>query len=225
MIKFKLKEMMDKREMTIKEVHEVTGISRNTLSNMYNGKTNGIQFENLDKLLGALNCTTEDLLDRLPPPITFFFRYEDDKCVVTFGDIKNPRDFEITYDVNYDFEIPELNITNITGPGISEISQRRSPINDLSYFSISLLDIFFYVFVDMLLKEGKLEGNLETLLVSHSIRNSREYSFKSDAYTIVDIVDDRVNSDILHHLASKEYSRYGSKMKVTVQDKVIIEFI
>lgn len=50
MIKIDLKTLMQEQNLSIQDVYEGTGISRNTISQLYNGKSKGIQFETLSKL-------------------------------------------------------------------------------------------------------------------------------------------------------------------------------
>jgi|SRR5699024_10861033 len=58
-----LKDVLNKKGLSIKEIHEKTGISRNTLSMMANDKTNGIQFDTLASLLEVLDCTVSELIE------------------------------------------------------------------------------------------------------------------------------------------------------------------
>ena len=61
MIKFRLKEIMENRGIKISELNEKTGISRNSLSLLINGKSQGVQFETLEKITNALNIEIDDL--------------------------------------------------------------------------------------------------------------------------------------------------------------------
>lgn len=62
MIKINLKEIMKKKRIGISELHELTGISRSTITPIYNGKSKGLQFDTLDKLLTALDVPVESLI-------------------------------------------------------------------------------------------------------------------------------------------------------------------
>ena len=58
---------MDKRDIV-----KMTGIDRHTLNNICKCKTKGIEFETLNKLCWALDCTPNDLLRYVPdenPPV------------------------------------------------------------------------------------------------------------------------------------------------------------
>lgn len=67
MIKNRLSTIMGYKRIKPHEIVTLTGISRKTLYNIYNDKTKGIEFETLNKLCFALDCTHNDL-----------FRYEPD---------------------------------------------------------------------------------------------------------------------------------------------------
>ena len=57
-----LSTLMGSRRYTIKDVHEKTGLSRNTISNLYNDKATRIDFTTICKLCTLFNCGVEDLL-------------------------------------------------------------------------------------------------------------------------------------------------------------------
>ena len=50
MIVFRLKEIMEEKNLKISDLNEQTGISRNSISSLLNGKTRGIQFDTLEKI-------------------------------------------------------------------------------------------------------------------------------------------------------------------------------
>lgn len=62
MFEIKLKEILDRKNMSMARLHELTGISQNTLGLIANGKNKGIQFETLDKIIDALNIELKDIL-------------------------------------------------------------------------------------------------------------------------------------------------------------------
>lgn len=57
-----LSTLIRSRRYTIKDVHEKTGLSRNTISNLYNDKATRIDFETIFKLCLLFECGIEDLL-------------------------------------------------------------------------------------------------------------------------------------------------------------------
>lgn len=63
MIKCNLSRILGEKRITIKEVHEKTGLSRNTISNLYNEKAGRVDFDTLEKLCEFLNCNISDLLE------------------------------------------------------------------------------------------------------------------------------------------------------------------
>lgn len=58
----KLRLLMAEHNYSIQYVHSKTGLSRTTISNLYNGYSDGIKFDTLGKLCELLNCTPNDLL-------------------------------------------------------------------------------------------------------------------------------------------------------------------
>ena len=57
-----LRVKMAERGLTIKDINKKTDLSRTTISNLYNGYSDGIKFHTLEKLCDFLNCTPNDLL-------------------------------------------------------------------------------------------------------------------------------------------------------------------
>lgn len=62
MIKLSVDYYMDKNGLSIQEVSKMTGLSRNTVSQLYNNSGKGVQFETLDRLTKALNISVHDLI-------------------------------------------------------------------------------------------------------------------------------------------------------------------
>ena len=62
-MEIKLLEMMARNNIRqIKELHEITGISRTIISNLLNGNKSGIRLDTLAKLCEALDCEIGDLV-------------------------------------------------------------------------------------------------------------------------------------------------------------------
>ena len=54
------------KKMDKREVIRISGLDRHTLNNIYKDKTKGIEFDTLDKLCYALECTPNDLFRYIP---------------------------------------------------------------------------------------------------------------------------------------------------------------
>lgn len=67
MLKFTLKEYMDQSGMSIQAVADKTGISRTTISAFYNEKSQGIQFDTLNKLVNGLGVEVYELFENVFP--------------------------------------------------------------------------------------------------------------------------------------------------------------
>lgn len=57
-----LRVLMAKQKMNIQDVHERTGLSRTTISKLYNETSTTISFETIYKLCMLFNCDVDDLL-------------------------------------------------------------------------------------------------------------------------------------------------------------------
>lgn len=72
MIRFKLGEMIEKkqftegRRVTINEIATATGLNRMTLSKILNQKGYGTGTETIDRLCEYFNCDVQDLMAHLP---------------------------------------------------------------------------------------------------------------------------------------------------------------
>ncbi len=63
MVKCLLSIAMGKKKVTIEQVSQATGISRNTISKLYHDKDlTGIKFDTLEKLCEYFGCNISDLL-------------------------------------------------------------------------------------------------------------------------------------------------------------------
>lgn len=57
-----LSTLMGKNRFSIKDVHEKTGLSRNTISNLYYDRATRIDFATIGKLCAAFECRIDELL-------------------------------------------------------------------------------------------------------------------------------------------------------------------
>ncbi len=62
MVNCNLSTLMGMKRYTIKDVHEKTGLSRSTISNLYNDKATRIDYETVDKLCMLFECSIDELL-------------------------------------------------------------------------------------------------------------------------------------------------------------------
>jgi putative transcriptional regulator len=74
MLRYKLKERIadkefhERRRVTIQEIAESTGITRNTLSKMLNQHGVSVRTENLDRLCAYFGCRIEQVVEYVPEP-------------------------------------------------------------------------------------------------------------------------------------------------------------
>lgn len=62
MVQIMLSRLLEKQKMSISDLAEKTQLHRNTINNLINKKTEGIQFDTLEKICFALKCNIQDLL-------------------------------------------------------------------------------------------------------------------------------------------------------------------
>lgn len=60
-VKNNLRVLMAKHKMSIKDVHEATGMSRTTISKLYNETSTTISFETIESLCLLFDCDIKDL--------------------------------------------------------------------------------------------------------------------------------------------------------------------
>lgn len=73
MLRYKLQELTAekafrerRRRVTVQEIAQATGITRNTLSKMLNQHGASVRSENLDRLCAYFECRIEDLVEYVP---------------------------------------------------------------------------------------------------------------------------------------------------------------
>lgn len=118
MISLKLKKILDEQKKSITEVHDLTQISRSTLTQMTNGDSKGIQFDTLNSLCEKLEVGVEDLIKFTPSS----YNYDVKKILsskngyrfiflVNFGKGKRTNDFLIECNLLIDKENTSIHIT------------------------------------------------------------------------------------------------------------------
>jgi putative transcriptional regulator len=68
-IEFRLKEILEEKELSAYSVAKDLGMSQTAMSRMKNGQTAGIRFDTLSRLCELLNCQPGDLLAYVPEKI------------------------------------------------------------------------------------------------------------------------------------------------------------
>lgn len=63
MVKCNLSTLMGKHKMTIQDVHVKTGLSRNTIANLYHERATRADFDTIEALCRLFKCDVGDLLE------------------------------------------------------------------------------------------------------------------------------------------------------------------
>lgn len=58
-----LSTLMGRFRYSIQDVHKLTGLSRSTVSSLYNDKATRIDFDTLEKLCGLFECDASELFE------------------------------------------------------------------------------------------------------------------------------------------------------------------
>lgn len=58
-----LSTLMGRKRYTIQQVHVQTGLSRNTISNLYNDKASRIDYDTVEKLCSLFGCSLDELFE------------------------------------------------------------------------------------------------------------------------------------------------------------------
>lgn len=62
MIKIKIDKLLLEKNMKVKELAELVGITPSNLSILKNGRASGVRFNTLNKICKALDCQSGDIL-------------------------------------------------------------------------------------------------------------------------------------------------------------------
>ncbi|MFW7409153.1 helix-turn-helix domain-containing protein [Vagococcus fluvialis] len=109
MIIFNLKEVLKQRGLTMTDVHNSTGISKNTLSLLANGTSKGIQFDTLDKLISSIKVPIQELIlqkqdfEIIPSKLTVDYENNVIEYTVVFTDNINKNTFDISMKSPYNY--------------------------------------------------------------------------------------------------------------------------
>lgn len=203
MITINLRNVLEKKDISIKEIFEKTGISRNTLSLMANGKTTGIQFDTLEKLLGVLDCDIEDLITYSQQNFDFGFLLPGEEYIDSTKS-KNYNDeayFSFGFSKNYIRKI--VFNSSVNEHGVIEINIS----DDESYFTDDL-------------DENEIEQSLREL---RQIMSSNHYMYDLFSYLFI------YNLELCKKMFIPEHSKYVtvdlSKLSFLNEDKVKPQYL
>lgn len=168
MIKVKLKEILKKKGMTLKELHEITGISMNSLSIFQNQKRDGIQFSTLERIASALDVSLSDLLQIVEDEYEIKVRinsYSTNVDTLVQQDLSASINFEniqSNYVINIYFDtkiIPNsplnfliVNINDIKFENVSQNIKKILTAETSQLYQKELLHVLSYLLIQELMK-------------------------------------------------------------------------
>ncbi len=134
MLRFALNDFMDKENLSIQDVANKTGISRPTISQFYNNKGKGIQFETLDKIVRGLDI---DVIDDLFRDEIFNKDLEISVEVTTSLDLDDVLDDGYEPVLTVHFYSPEDSVDYFRMPITTKLGKSSSSSIDTIIFSYS----------------------------------------------------------------------------------------
>ncbi|UTH14062.1 helix-turn-helix domain-containing protein [Macrococcus equipercicus] len=168
MIKVNLKDILRKKGMTLSELHELTGISMNSLSIFQNQKRDGVQFATLEKIATALNVSLSDILQIVQDEYTLSVRSTsfitdayakstvDSTATLNFKNLQKVESIEITFDsqiITYsNNQLLVVDIKRLEYDKLSENLERLFDNQLTSLYQTELLRILSYLLIQELCK-------------------------------------------------------------------------
>lgn len=134
MIHVKLKPLLKEKNMTMKELHEQTGISMKSLSLFANQRTEGVQYNTLDKIVNVLNVEIGDLIEKVDSVFELSI-VENEKIMhspnkftfdFTINFIHVSQKIQYSFDVKVQSKINQLDKTTIL---FSKVAQIKENVN------------------------------------------------------------------------------------------------
>lgn len=189
MIEFMLKEIMENRGLKISDLNEATGISRNSLSLLINGKSRGIQFDTLEKITLALNIEVADLFKNVFNEL--IIKLNDISVVETYRRSKKFKKKDNFIVKKYAVNCELIEDNDIKKGFIPyEISVKLKPQNEIEI----LIDFSYSNLFNYLLNLLDENNNLKLLLVHYLSQNIYHLEFEriKEIKSFYNISDEKV---------------------------------
>lgn len=104
MLYFNFAHYVDKNKLSLNEIHEKTGISRNTLNLLYKNESKGIQLKTLNTLLNFFNISVDDFIKENEEKPEFEFSIDPDFKANILAPLNNAeRQFQTGMNLNYTY--------------------------------------------------------------------------------------------------------------------------
>ena len=65
-VRCNLSTLMGQKRLNIQDINDKTGLARNTISALYHDKAKRIDYETINKLCEALECSSSELIEYIP---------------------------------------------------------------------------------------------------------------------------------------------------------------
>ncbi|WP_338450546.1 helix-turn-helix transcriptional regulator [Niallia oryzisoli] len=192
MIKLNLKQIMKDQKLSLTDLSELTGISTNSLGALANGKSNGIQFHTLEKILDATGCRVEELIHNVGSLYTISLLRDSNN----YGSFTNLEAKPFAY--NIQFKNQDNGKTGILKIQVSALLNKvHLPKSNIDKISIQIL------FMDFILEN---ESDKE---LSFFIKNADDSLMTALAHLIATELLWNYQSEGINHNSSILFSWYG----------------
>lgn len=167
MIVFKLKDLLKEKRISNTEFSEMTGISRTSLSQLANGKSQGIQFDTLERICLSLNVKPGDLFD---------IEFNEPEFNIEFVGVTSPQTNQ--YIVNLIYLADVYNESIRIGICVKLELEDSSLTSSVSLLSDQIVNLFVNENYSHLEKNNSLNKE-HSQMINKALRQSKQRMFKA----------------------------------------------
>lgn len=190
MIRSNLKSVMNNKKITAQEIHNRTGISRNTLRLLTLNKSKGIQFDTLDELLNVLDCSIEDLFIHIPGDLKVSIDFIEGDVYLKYSTGK------VSEKIKIEYEIDSYTIQ------LKESEEFVEAVYRFMNYSPGIIEIIMYMMILEMIKNKKIPEASDVAIVEHEFISRIKTLDRYDE-TFVSLKDGKFNSLIMFHYLQK----------------------
>lgn len=190
MIRSNLKSVMNNKKITAQEIHNRTGISRNTLRLLTLNKSKGIQFDTLDELLNVLDCSIEDLFIHIPGDLKVSVDFIEGDVYLKYSTGK------VSEKIKIEYEIDSYTIQ------LKESEEFVEAVYRFMNYSPGIIEIIMYMMILEMIKNKKIPEASDVAIVEHEFISRIKTLDRYDE-TFVSLKDGKFNSLIMFHYLQK----------------------
>jgi len=121
MIESRLNEILGRKRIKMSELARMAGVNKNTVLNLYHGRSSRIEFEILNKLCNILECTPNDILYHTPDlDMPLLVAGGENAPIPTFKDVVTTGENEYIDNNGNRFSMDKICMNEHFGGGLKE---------------------------------------------------------------------------------------------------------